>query len=110
MSACENTAHSYLNDRVAKGLAGEASRPVDDPDRLAQALANWDIQTHRGLARDLQPSNILLIARTQSLIAGASIVLVDAAAPAGVPEPFDRLAPALPHPGPPWESEERGVG
>lgn len=36
-------------------------RPVDDPGRLAQALANWDIQTHRALARDLQAPNILLI-------------------------------------------------
>ncbi|MBM0128199.1 hypothetical protein [Pimelobacter simplex] len=104
MSACENTAHSYLNDRVAKGLAGEASRPVDDPDRLAQALANWDIQTHRGLARDLQPSNILLIARTQSLIAGASMVLVDAAATAGVLEHSDRLAHAIADAGRSWSN------
>ena len=76
MSACENTARSYLTDRFTQALAGEAMRPVDDPGRLAQALANWDIQTHRALARDLAPSNILLITRTQGLIAGASMVLV----------------------------------
>ena len=58
-------------DRFAQALAGEAIRPVDDPGRLAQALANWDIQSHRALARHLEPANILLITRTQGLIAGA---------------------------------------
>src|SRR3546814_527637 len=75
MSACENTARSYLTDRFPHALTGEAIRPVDDHGRLAQALANWDIQSHRALARHLEPSNILLITRTQGLIAGASMVL-----------------------------------
>src|SRR3546814_8201470 len=39
MSACENTARSYLPDRFAQAPAAEASRPVDDPGRLAPALA-----------------------------------------------------------------------
>jgi hypothetical protein len=104
MSACENTARSYLTDRFAHALAGEALRPVDDPGRLAQALANWDIQTHRALARDLQPSNILLITRTQGLIAGASMVLIDAAATAGALEHSDRLAPAIADAGRSWSN------
>lgn len=104
MSACENTARSYLTDRFTQALAGEAVRPVDDPSRLAQALANWDIQTHRALARDLELSNILLITRTQGLIAGASIVLVDAAATAGVLERSERLVPAIAEAGRSWSN------
>ena len=104
ISACENTARSYLTDRFAQALAGEAMRPAEDPGRLAQALANWDIQTHRALARDLKPSNILLISRTQGLIAGASMVLVDAAATAGVLERSDRLVPAIADAGRSWSN------
>jgi hypothetical protein len=104
MSACENTARSYLTDRFPQALAGEAIRPIDDPGRLAQALANWDIRSHRALARDLEPANVLLITRTQGLIAGASIVLVDAAATAGILEPSDRLVPAIAEAGRSWSN------
>lgn len=104
MSACENTARSYLTDRFPHALTGEAIRPVDDPGRLAQALANWDIQSHRALARDLAPANVLLITRTQGLIAGASMVLVDAAATAGVLEPSERLVPAIGDAGRSWSN------
>lgn len=104
MAACENTARSYLTDRFPEALAGEVSRPVDDPGRLAQALANWDIQSHRALARDPVPSNVLLITRTQGLIAGASMVLVVAAATAGVLEPSDRLVPAMAEAGRSWSN------
>ena len=34
ISACENTARSYLIDRFVQTLAGAAMRPVDDPGRL----------------------------------------------------------------------------
>ncbi|GGD10356.1 hypothetical protein [Nocardioides daphniae] len=104
MSACENTARSYLTNRFPHALTGEAIRPVDDPGRLAQALADWDIQSHRALARQLEPSNILLITRTQGLIAGASMVLVDAAATAGILEPSDRLVPAIADAGHSWSN------
>ena len=104
MVVCENTARNYLSDRFAQALTGEAIRPVDDPGRLAQALANWDIQSHRALARHLQPSNIVLITRTQGLIAGASMVLVHAAAIAGVLEPSDRLVPAIADAGRSWNN------
>ena len=104
LTACENTARSYLTDRFPEALAGEAIRPVNDHGRLAQAWANWDIQSHRALARDLAPSNILLIARTQGLIAGAGMVLVDAAAITGVLEPSDRLVPALAEAGRSWSN------
>ena len=51
MSASENTARSYLTGRL-QALTGEAIPPGDDPGRLARALAAWDIQCHRALARD----------------------------------------------------------
>lgn len=102
MSACENAARSYLTDRPTQPLVGEAIRPVDDPDRLAQALANWDIQSHRALAREPEPPNVLLITRTQGLIAGASMMLIDAAAAAGLLEPSERLAPSIADAGRSW--------
>lgn len=104
MSACENTARGYLSDQFAQALAGEANRPVDDPSRLTRALANWDIQSHRALARQLEPSNILLITRIQGFIAGASMVLVDAAATAGILESSERLVPAIAHAGRSWSN------
>jgi len=104
MTACENTARSCLSDRSDHSIAGEAVRPVDDPGRLAQALANWDIQTHRALARGPEPANILLIIRTQGLIAGASVVLVDAAAAAGALESSDRLVAAIAEAGRSWSN------
>lgn len=104
MSACENTARSYLTDRFPHALAGEAIRPVDDPGRLAQALANWDIQSHRALARHLAPANVLLITRTEGLIAGASMVLVNSAATAGVLEFSERLVPAIADAGRSWSN------
>jgi hypothetical protein len=104
MSACENTARSYLANQFTQALAGEAVGPVDDPARLAQSLANWDIQSHRALARDLEPPSILLITRTQGLIAGASMVLVHAAATAGILEHSDRLVPAIAEAGRSWSN------
>lgn len=101
MSASETTARSYLTGRL-QALTGEAIPPGDDPGRLARALAAWDIQCHRALARDPAPSDVLLITRTQGLIAGASMVLVDAATTASVLDPSDRLVPAIAEAGRAW--------
>jgi len=102
MTTCETTARRYLADHFAPALAGEAIRPLDVPGRLAQALANWDIQSHRALAGNPTPANILLITRTQGLIAGAGMVLVDAAATARILEPSGRLMPAIAEAGRSW--------
>lgn len=104
MSACENTARSYLTGRFAQALAGEAIRPLDDPGRLARTLAAWDIQSHRSLARRTEPAHILLITRTQGLVAGASLVIVDAATTAGILEPSDRLVRAIANAGRSWSN------
>lgn len=104
MTACENNARTYLSGQFAQALAGEVIRTVDEAGRLAQALANWDIQSHRTLARRLEPANLLLIARTQGLIAGASMVLIEAASTSGVLQPPERLLPAVGEAGRSWSN------
>ena len=76
---CENLAHNYLAGRFVTAAHGEATRSADDHDRIPRALARWDIQAHRTLAHDPSPANLVLITRSQSLIAGASLALLDAA-------------------------------
>lgn len=76
---CENLAHNYLAGRFVTAAHGEPTRSADDHDRIPRALARWDIQTHRTLAHDPSPANLVLITRSQSLIAGASLALLDAA-------------------------------
>ena len=76
---CENLAHNYLGGRFVTAAHGEAARPPDDHDRIPGALARWDIQAHRTLAHDPSAANLVLITRCQSLIAGATLTLLDAA-------------------------------
>jgi hypothetical protein len=78
MAVSEAAASRYLGGRFTEALVGEAVRPVEDDSRIARALAGWDIQAHRVLASNGWPANVLLITRTQGLIAGAAVVLVDA--------------------------------
>ena len=93
LAVCERAAGSYLDRGFAHALAGEATRPLDDPGRLQRALTAWDIQAHRTLASAPTPTNVLLVTRTQGLIAGAGLVLVDAAARAeSAPRPHHRRA------------------
>ena len=75
---CENLAHHYLAGRFVTTAHGEATRSADDHDRIPYALARWDIQAHRTLAHEPSPANLVLITRSQSLIAGASLTLIDA--------------------------------
>ena len=78
---CENLAQHYLAGRFVTAAHGEATRPADDYDRLPRALARWDIQAHRTLAHDPSAANLVLITRSQALITGASLALLDAAEP-----------------------------
>lgn len=108
LAVSERAAGSYLGGTFAQALAGEGSRPLDDPGRLQRALTVWDIQAHRTLASAPTPTNVLLVTRTQGLIAGAGLVLVDAAARANLlPSPTtvdDRLLPAIHHAGRAWSN------
>jgi hypothetical protein len=107
MAVREKAAGAYLHGRFAQALAGEASRPLEDPGRLQRALTGWDIQAHRTLASAPTPGNILLVTRTQALIAGAGMVLLDAAARADLPcspTTTERLLPAIDAAGRAWSN------
>ncbi|WP_067429117.1 hypothetical protein [Nocardioides jensenii] len=104
MSVSERLAGRYLDGRFTETLQGEAIAPIEDDTRLPRALAGWDIQAHRTLASDAWPTNMVLITRTQGLIAGAAMVLVDAAQLAGHLEPTDRLIPAIAETGRAWSN------
>jgi len=104
MAVSEAAAGRYLDGRFTQALRGEANRPIEDDTRISRALAGWDIQAHRTLASDAWPTNMILIARTQGLIAGAAMVLVDAAQLAGHLEPNDRLSPAIAEAGRAWSN------
>ena len=108
LAVCETAAGSYLDGNFPQTLAGEATRQLDDPGRLPRALTAWDIQAHRTLASAPTPANVLLVTRTQGLIAGAGLVLVDAAAHANLlPSPTtvaERLLPAINHAGRAWSN------
>ena len=104
MAVSEAAAGRYLDGRFTQALRGEANRPIEDDTRISQALAGWDIQAHRTLASDAWPTNMVLITRTQGLIAGAAMVLVDAAQLAGHLEPTDRLSPAIAEAGRAWSN------
>jgi len=104
MAVSEAAVGRYLNGRFTQALAGEASRPVEDGTRISRALARWDIQAHRTLASEDWPPSVLLVARTQGLIAGAAIVLVDAAQLASEFESSDRLTPVIAEAGRAWSN------
>jgi hypothetical protein len=104
MAVAETTASRYLDGRFTQALAGEAVQPLGDEARLGRALAGWDIQAHRTLATDDWATNMLLITRTQGLIAGAAGVLLDAAQLAGHLDPSSRLAPAIARAGQSWSN------
>ena len=104
MAVSEAAAGRYLDGRFTQALRGEATRPVEDDTRISRALAGWDIQAHRTLASDAWPTNMVLITRTQGLIAGATMVLLDAAQLAGHLEPTDRLSPAIAEAGRAWSN------
>lgn len=98
IGACERAAGDYLAHRFPEQVAGEATTPHDDPTRLRQALASWDIQVHRSLAAHPTPANLVLASRTQGLIGDTSVVLLHAGAQSGAlpsPDALDRLAPAI---------------
>lgn len=110
MSVCESAAGRYFGGRFTQALAGEAAEPVQDDNRIARALAGWDIQAHRTLASESWQPNMLLITRTQGMIAGAAQVLVDAAQSVGQLEISSRLAPAITESGRAWSNLARRWG
>lgn len=77
-ATAEAIAGRYLAGGLVAGVAGEARRPTDDHSRVPRALAGWDIQAHRTLATRSSAADNVIVCRTQALIAGVSLLLVDA--------------------------------
>lgn len=103
MAAAEAAAAGFAaHGRLPALLNGEQRVPPADTSRLTRALARWDVQAHRGLVCPGWRDNMVLITRTQALIAGTAMVLVDAAAAVGKLDPSPRLGPALGRAGAAW--------
>ena len=95
LAAFEQLTGAYVARTYPHALQGEHRLPPA-PDRLAEALARWDVQAHRALSSQPTAANLMLLAQTQTMITGASQVLLQAGALAGrLPDYHSRLSPAL---------------
>lgn len=95
LAAFEQLAGAYVARTYPQGLQGE-HRFTPAPDRLAEALACWDVVAHRGLTLNPNSANLMLLAQTQTMITGTSHVLLQAGSRAGyLPDGETRLSPAL---------------
>ena len=73
-------------------------RATSAPDRLRDAVARWEVETHRTLAANPTLGNIVELARVQSGTIALSHVLLQGAADAGLIDAATyrtRLAPRL---------------
>lgn len=103
MTAAEAAAASFApHGRLLALLNSEHADPPGDAGRLTRALAQWDVQAHRGLASPHWRDNMVLITRTQALITGTAMVLVTAAAADGRLDLPPRLRTALGRAGTAW--------
>lgn len=97
LTAFEQQAGAVVAGAYPRALAGEHREPPA-AGRLAQALATWDVQAHRTLVGGVSTADLMLTARTQSLILSAGNTLARVAADTGQLDPqqyLTRLAPAL---------------
>lgn len=86
IGVCEGIAGHYVRGTgggFAAAVTGEVMPRLEDPGRLAHALARWDIQVHRTLA-DPSAHNLVLVGRTQAFIATTALPLLIAAHLAGL--------------------------
>ena len=82
-------------------------RPSTAPDRLREAVAMWEVETHRALVADPTLGNIVELARVQSGTIALSHLLLQGAADAGVIDASTyrtRLAPRLNEAASAWSS------
>ncbi len=96
LTAFEQQAAAVVKD-YPRDLTGEHRDPPA-AGRLAQALATWDVQAHRTLAGGVNTADLMLAARTQSLVLTASNTLTRVASDSGQLERQQyttRLSPAL---------------
>ncbi len=110
-ATAEAIAGRYLAGGLVAGVASEARRPTDDHNRIPRALVGWDIQAHRTLATRSSAADNVTVSRTQALIAGVGLLLVDAhahrhaaATPAGSHPSTERLTSSLDAVGRAWNN------
>jgi hypothetical protein len=94
-----------IEQLAAGSMAARRLNAADEPAtgrrrpaiRLAAALAAWEIQAHRTLAKHPDPADLVRVARVQALIATTTGVVSEAAARRGEidAEVIDRLTPVL---------------
>lgn len=94
-ATAESIARGYLAGRFAASVADEARPPAGEHNRIPRALAGWDIQAHRTLAARTSAADNVTVARTQALIAGVGLLLVDTDAHNRPGTPTARLASSL---------------
>ena len=94
-------------EQLATGHVASHQEPAQQPlptdpgrpatSRLEAALAVWDVQAHRTLARRPDPADLVRVARVQALIATTTGIITQAAARRGELDPhlLERLTPAL---------------
>ena len=97
LTAFEQQAGAVVKGTYRPELTGEHREPPV-AGRLAQALASWDVQAHRTLVGGVNTADLMLAARTQSLVLTACNTLTRVAAGSGQldrQQYTTRLAPAL---------------
>ncbi|WP_404352229.1 hypothetical protein LG324_04660 [Phycicoccus jejuensis] len=82
IAAFERVAGAYVAQTYPGALAGEHRAPPI-ANRLADALARWDVAAHRSLVNTPRTSELMLTARTQAVILSGSDALLHAASQTG---------------------------
>lgn len=100
LSSIEHHAGTVVSVTHPHDLLGE-HHPAPAPNRLAAALADFDIQAHRTLSARTNTADLMLVGHTQAFILAATTTMLRAAAATGhldgqrptPPEAADRQAP-----------------
>ncbi|WP_295694438.1 hypothetical protein [Lapillicoccus sp.] len=110
LSSMEHQAGTVVSATHPHDLSGE-HHPTPAPDRLAHALADFDIQAHRTLSARTNTADLMLVGHTHALILAATTTMLRAAAATGhldgphaptteAPHRQSQLAPGVPRPTP----------
>lgn len=97
LASFEAIAGSYVSRTYPAALRDE-HRSTPELNRVSNALATWEIQTHRTLATSISGANLMAITQTHAWVLMASQRLLHAAAETGAidKDQFkERLSPAL---------------
>jgi hypothetical protein len=96
-SGFEQLAAAYMFGQPLPSANPPQPRAVAQATRLDTALAAWEVQTHRTLAANPDPADLVRIARMQALITSTTSIITEAAATSGHidNDVMQRLGPSL---------------